>query len=207
MDYAVGYTQYGWSALRRRTRRSVLNSMMFSCDVVVRRARSRAAAGVPPRAATAASAIRAIGKRRTGARTCAGISSKRARAPAARPPSPPFLLPVPDETQRPRPDCNRVYIAAGPPQSTVLSPRQARVDRAPDSRVLRPSESLKVDSRRARSHSHTHTQTHRSPAHRTGSGRRDSQGRASGRPCSLTSHDTPRPFTKTKARTARWTAA
>ena len=121
-----------------------------------------------PGRATAASANRAIGKRRTGARTCAGISSKRARAPAARPPSPPFLLPVPDETQRPRPDCNRVYIAAGPPQSTVLSPRQARVDRAPDSRVLRPSESLKVDSRRARSRTHTHpTDTQ---GHRTGPG-------------------------------------
>ena len=134
---------------------------MFSAPCAV------AAASRPGRA-TAASANRAIGKRRTGAGTCAGISSKRARAPAAR--AHLRRLSSYRYRTRRRPDCNRVYIAAGPPQSTVLSPRQARVDRAPDSRVLRPSESLKVDSRRARTHvptrSHTDTPTRTAQTHR-----------------------------------------
>jgi hypothetical protein len=135
--------------------------------------RGRPAASRPGRA-TAASANRAIGKRRTGAGTCAGISSKRARAPAAARltfaafPLSSYTVPRRDRIA----DCNRVYIAAGPPQSTVLSPRQARVDRAPDSRVLRPSESLKVD----RSPRHVPTRSHTDTPTRT-----DTQGHRTGR--------------------------
>jgi len=187
---------------------------MFS---LFRRARSRRrpAPGVRPRRPQTGQL--ANGERAREHARESQVSGLAPQPPAYLVPSPAFPLSSYRSGRDRIADCNRVYIAAGPPQSTVLSPRQARVDRAPDSRVLRPSESLKVDSRRARSntfpHRHTDTHRHTGSPHRTGSGRRDSQGRASGRPCSLTSHDTrqvqtpPRPFTKTKARTARWTAA
>jgi hypothetical protein len=132
---------------------------MFS---LFRRARSRRrpAPGVRPRRPQTGQL--ANGERAREHARESQVSGLAPQPPAYLVPSPAFPLSSYRSGRDRIADCNRVYIAAGPPQSTVLSPRQARVDRAPDSRVLRPSESLKVDSRRARSNTlHVPTQTHR----------------------------------------------
>ena len=97
---STGSTGKASTAPRQR-----LDSRLDSTSTAPRRSLDSSTArqpGLNPGRATASSANRAIGKRRTGAGTCAGISSKRARAPAACLPSPPFLLAlsltVPDET-------------------------------------------------------------------------------------------------------------
>lgn len=157
----MGYTQYGWSALRRRTRRSVLNSNFHDVFMDVfafppgARSRRRPAPGVRPRRPQTGQL--ANGERAREHARESQVSGLAPQPPAYLVPSPAFPLSSYRSGRDRIADCNRVYIAAGPPQSTVLSPRQARVDRAPDSRVLRPSESLKVDSRRARSNTFPHT--------------------------------------------------
>lgn len=112
----MGYTQYGWSAPRRRTRntRSVFSFHIFPNIFHVD-------CCFPPCAQNpvlTASRERQLanGER---AREHARESSKRARAPAARP----FALRLPSPL--PRPDCNRVNIEPGRHMRDEHSPESA----------------------------------------------------------------------------------
>ena len=156
----------GGRDVRFKTERMLFPMMFSSTSDVFRRARV-AAASRPGRATRRPQTGQlANGERAREHARESQVSGLAPQPPAYLVPSPAFPLSSYRSGRDRIADCNRVYIAAGPPQSTVLSPRQARVDRAPDSRVLRPSESLKVDTsktralphgRRARSAAHRHT--------------------------------------------------